>query len=136
MTEFKVGDKVKIVENKSASDNKVGEIGVITYVSEASCFVEVAKDRLGCYHVFSDLELVSAEEKPKFYEEIVTRKVVLNRNYITTHLPHGGKFVTSGGNAYMTIVSDSEIRNSDIPAIIKHLQQWYDAVQLEKGNNK
>lgn len=136
MTEFKVGDKVKIVENTSYSANSVGEIGVITQIDSDGCFVEVAMGRKGCYHVFSDLELVSAEEKPKFYEEIVTRKVVLNRDYITTHLPHGGKFVTSGGNEYMTIVSDSEIRNSDIPAIIKHLQQWYDAVQLEKGNNK
>ena len=138
MTKFKVGDKVKIVENSSESANNVGEIGVVTFVEESDCLVEVVKGRKGCYHVFSDLELV--EEKPKFYEEVVTRKVVLNRDYVTTDLPSGDKFVTSGGSGYVTIVNMSvsslEVKNSDIPAIIEHLQQWYDAVQLEKGNGK
>ena len=134
MTKFKVGDKVKIVENLSYSANVVGEIGVITYVDESNCFVEVVKGRLGCYHVFSDLELV--EEKPKFYEEVITRKVTLNRDYVTTDLPSGDKFVTSGGSECVNIVSAISIRNSDIPTIIEHLQQWYDAVQLEKSNGK
>ena len=133
MTKFKVGDKVKIVENSSESANAVGEIGVVTYVDEIDCFVEVVKGRTGCYHVFSDLELVT---EPKFYEEVVTRKVVLNRDYITTDLPSGDEFVTSGGSVCVNIVSPIAIRNSDIPTIIEHLQQWYDAVQLEKGNGK
>ena len=134
MTKFKVGDKVKIVENSTGSANKVGEIGVITVTDYSNCFVEVAMGRVGCYHVFSDLELV--EEKPKFYEEVVTRKVILNRNYVTTYLPSGLKFTTSGGSECVNIVSAISIRNSDIPTIIEHLQQWYDAVQLEKGNGK
>ena len=134
MTEFKVGDKVKIVENSSESANNVGEIGVITIKGYYDCFVEVAKGREGCYHVFSDLELV--EEKPKFYEEVITRKVTLNRDYVTTDLPSGDKFVTSGGSECVNIVSAISIRNSDIPTIIEHLQQWYDAVQLEKSNGK
>ena len=133
MTGFKIGDKVKIVENSSESANAVGEIGVVTYVDEIDCFVEVVKGRTGCYHVFSDLELVT---EPKFYEEVVTRKVVLNRDYITTDLPSGDEFVTSGGSECVNIVSAISIRNSDIPTIIEHLQQWYDAVQLEKGNGK
>ena len=133
MTGFKIGDKVKIVENSSESANAVGEIGVVTYVDEIDCFVEVVKGRTGCYHVFSDLELVT---EPKFYEEVVTRKVVLNRDYITTDLPSGDEFVTSGGSVCVNIVSPIAIRNSDIPTIIEHLQQWYDAVQLEKGNGK
>ena len=131
MTEFKVGDKVKIVENSSYSVNKVGEIGVVTYVDEITCLVEVVKGRKGCYHVFSDLELVT---EPKFYEEVVTRKVVLNRDYVTTDLPSGDEFVTSGGSVCVNIVSTRALRNSDIPAVIEHLQQWYDAVQLEKSN--
>ena len=131
MTGFKIGDKVKIVENSSESANAVGEIGVVTYVDEIDCFVEVVKGRTGCYHVFSDLELVT---EPKFYEEVVTRKVVLNRDYVTTDLPSGDEFVTSGGNKRMTIVNSCDFRNDDIPAIIEHLQQWYDAVQLEKSN--
>ena len=130
MTEFKVGDKVKIVENSSESANNVGEIGVITIMDEIDCFVEVVKGRTGCYHVFSDLELVT---EPKFYEEVVTRKVVLNRDYITTDLPSGDEFVTSGGSVCVNIVSTRAL-NSDIPAVIEHLQQWYDAVQLEKAN--
>ena len=134
MTKFKVGDKVKIVENSSESANNVGEIGVITIKGYSDCFVEVAKGREGCYHVFSDLELV--EEKPKFYEEVITRKVTLNRDYVTTDLPSGDKFVTSGGSECVNIVSAISIRNSDIPTIIEHLQQWYDAVQLEKSNGK
>ena len=133
MTKFKVGDKVKIVENSSESANAVGEIGVVTYVDEIDCFVEVVKGRTGCYHVFSDLELVT---EPKFYEEVVTRKVVLNRDYITTDLPSGDEFVTSGGSGYVTIVDASEFKNRDIPTIITHLQQWYDAVQLEKDNKE
>ena len=134
MTKFKVGDKVKIVENSSESANNVGEIGVITIKGYSDCFVEVAMGREGCYHVFSDLELV--EEKPKFYEEVVTRKVILNRNYVTTNLPSGLRFTTSGGSECVNIVSPIAIRNSDIPTIIEHLQQWYDAVQLEKSNGK
>ena len=133
MTKFKVGDKVKIVENSSESANNVGEIGVITCVDGISCFVELVKGRVWCYHALSDLELVT---ESKFYEEVVTRKVILNRNYVTTNLPSGSEFVTSGGSGYVTIVSDSEIENSDIPAVIEHLQQWYDAVQLEKSNGK
>ena len=132
MTKFKVGDKVKIVKNSSGSDNAVGEIGAITHLDSCDCFVEVVKGRAGCYHVFSDLELV--EENPKFYEEVVTRKVVLNRNYVTTNLPSGSKFVSSGSSEYVTIFNTSGIKNSDIPAVIEHLQQWYDAVQLEKSN--
>ena len=131
MTEFKVGDKVKIVENSSYSVNKAGEIGVVTYVDEITCFVKVVKGRKGCYHVHSDLELVT---EPKFYEEVVTRKVVLNRDYVTTDLPSGDEFVTLGSNKRMTIVNSCDFRNDDIPAIIEHLQQWYDAVQLEKSN--
>ena len=131
MTEFKVGDKVKIVENSSYSVNKVGEIGVVTCVDEITCLVEVVKGRKGCYHVHSDLELVT---EPKFYEEVVTRKVVLNRDYVTTDLPSGDEFVTSGGSVCVNIVSTRALRNSDIPAVIEHLQQWYDAVQLEEAN--
>ena len=56
MTKFKVGDKVKIVENSSYSANRVGEIGVITSVDSVLCFVEVVKGRLGCFHVPSDPE--------------------------------------------------------------------------------
>ena len=134
MTKFKVGDKVKIVENSSESANNVGEIGVITIIGYSDCFVEVAMGRVGCYHVFSDLEL--GEEKPKFYEEVVTRKVNLNRDSVTTYLPSGNKFVTCGGSECVDIVGDTWIKNSDIPTIIEHLQQWYDAVQLEKGNGK
>lgn len=135
MTEFKVGDKVKIVENLSYSANVVGEIGVITYVDKGSCFVEVVKGRLGCFHVPSDLELV--KEKPKFYKEVVTKKVILNHSYITTDLPSGSKFKTCGDSESVTISTGVfNIFNCDIPAIIEHLQQWYDAVQLEKANKK
>ena len=133
MTKFKVGDKVKIVKNSSESANNVGEIGVITIIGYSDCFVEVVKGRVGCYHFFGDLELVT---EPKFYDEVVTRKVVLNRDYVTTDLPSGSKFTTSGGSECVNIVSAIAIRNSDIPTIIEHLQQWYDAVQLEKGNGK
>ena len=133
MTKFKVGDKVKIVENSTGSASKVGEIGVVTSVDESNCIVEVVKGRKGCYHVFSDLELVTG---PKFYDEVVTRKVTLNRDCVTTHLPSGLRFTTSGGSECVNIVSAIAIRNSDIPTIIEHLQQWYDAVQLEKSNGK
>lgn len=132
MNKFKVGDKVKIVENSSYSANAVGEIGVITSVNSVLCFVEVVKGRTECYHVYSDLELVT---EPKFYEEVVTKKVILNRNYVATDLPSGSEFVTSGGSECVTICSGTiSIFNDDIPTIIEHLQQWYDAVQLEKDN--
>ena len=133
MTKFKVGDKVKIVKNSTKSANEVGEIGVVTSVVVSNCFVEVVKGRVGCYHVFSDLELVTG---PKFYDEVVTRKVTLNHDYVTTDLPSGLTFTTSGGSECVNIVSAIAIRNSDIPTIIEHLQQWYDAVQLEKGNKE
>ena len=133
MTEFKVGDKVKIVKNLSKSANNVGEIGVITTIGYCTCFVEVVMGRKECWHVFSDLELVTEH---KFYEEVMAKKVILNHDHITTDLPSGDKFVTSGGSVRVNIVSTGALRNSDIPTIIEHLQQWYDAVQLEKGNGK
>ena len=133
MTEFKVGDKVKIVKNSSYSANAVGEIGVVTSAGSDLYFVEVVMGRKECWHVFSDLELVT---EPKFYEEVVTKKVILNRDYITTDLPSGDKFVTSGGSVCVNIENTRALRNSDIPTIISHLQQWYAAVQLEKGNGK
>ncbi len=133
MNKFKIGDKVKIVKNSSGSANKVGEIGVVTCEDEVNCFVEVVKGRTGCFHVFSDLELVT---ESKFYDEVVTRKVVLNRDYVTTDLPSGDEFVTSGGSVCVNIVTTRALRNSDIPAVIEHLQQWYDAVKLEKDNKK
>ena len=133
MTKFKVGDKVKIVENSSESANNVGEIGVITTMSYFDCFVEVVKGRVGCFHVFSDLELVT---ESKFYYEVTTKKVILNSNYVTTNLPSGLRFTTSGGSECVNIVSPIAIRNSDLPTIIEHLQEWYDAVQLEKSNGK
>ena len=134
MNKFKIGDKVKIVKNSSGSVNKVGEIGVVTCMDEVTCFVEVVKGRTGCYHFFSDLELVT---ESKFYDEVVTRKVVLNRDYVTTDLPSGDKFVTSGGSECVVICSGTiGIFNDDIPTIISHLQQWYDAVQLEKDNKE
>ena len=134
MTKFKVGDKVKIVKNSSESANNVGEIGVITSIGYSDCFVEVVMGRVGCFHVFSDLELVT---ESKFYDEVVTRKVILNSNYVTTNLPSGSEFVTSGGSECVTICSGTiAIFNDDIPTIISHLQQWHDAVQLEKSNGK
>ena len=133
MTKFKVGDKVKIVENSSESANNVGEIGVITIIGYADCFVEVAMGRVGCFHALSDLELVT---ESKFYDEVVTRKVTLNRDCVTTRLPSGLTFTTYGGSECVNIVNAISIRNSDIPTIIEHLQQWYDAVQLEKSNGK
>ena len=134
MTKFKVGDKVKIVKNSSESANNVGEIGVITSIGYSDCFVEVVMGRVGCFHVFSDLELVT---ESKFYDEVVTRKVILNSNYVTTNLPSGSEFVTSGGSECVTICSGTiAIFNDDIPTIITHLQQWYDAVQLEKDNKE
>lgn len=134
MTRFKIGDKVKIVKDSPYSANEVGEIGVVTYVDEIACFVEVEKGRTGCYHLSNDLELVT---EPKFYEEIVTKKVILTRDYVTTNLPSGSEFVTSGGSKCVTICSGTiAIFNDDIPTIISHLQQWYDAVQLEKDNKQ
>ncbi len=134
MNKFKIGDKVKIVKNSSGSANKVGEIGVVTCEDEVNCFVEVVKGRTGCFHVFSDLELVT---ESKFYDEVVTRKVILNRNYVTTNLPSGSEFVTSGSSECVTICSGTiAIFNDDIPTIITHLQQWYDAVQLGKDNKE
>ena len=53
---------------------------------------------------------------------------------MTTNLPSGSEFVTSGGSECVPIMNISWIKNDDIPAIIEHLQQWYDAVQLEKSN--
>ena len=54
---------------------------------------------------------------------------------MTTNLPSGSEFVTSGGSECVPICTGtSAIFNDDIPTIIKHLQQWYDAVQLEKSN--
>ena len=61
---FKVGDKVKIVENKSGSTNKVGDIGIITKIwQKGDCKVTVAgRDDCANWHTESDLELYTEVE--------------------------------------------------------------------------
>lgn len=62
---FKVGDKVKIIENKSSSYNKVGDIGIITNkaVNNISYKVTVAhRENSTNWHKESDLELYEEVE--------------------------------------------------------------------------
>ena len=64
---FKVGDKVKIVENRSSSTNEVGDIGIITKIWDTNnagdCKVIVAhRENCANWHKQSDLELYTEVE--------------------------------------------------------------------------
>ena len=66
-TKFKVGDKVKIVENRSSSTNEVGDIGIITKIwgtnNAGDCKVIVAhRENCANWHKQSDLELYEKVE--------------------------------------------------------------------------
>jgi len=59
MTNFKVGDKVKIIGNSACSCNNVGDIGIITDTSEVLSKVKVALDLKGNWSCNVDLELIT-----------------------------------------------------------------------------
>ena len=63
-TKFKIGDKVKIVENKSDSTNKIGDIGIITKIwRKCEYKVTVAhREDSANWHKESDLELYTEME--------------------------------------------------------------------------
>lgn len=65
---FKIGDKVKIVENKYSSNNKVGDIGTITEARNKGSFKVYVANRVDYYnwHKESDLELY---EKVEFEDQ-------------------------------------------------------------------
>ena len=56
---FKVGDKVKILKNTSASVNKVGDVGIVTEIKGLYPKVTVAgRENSGNMHYNCDLELI------------------------------------------------------------------------------
>jgi len=56
---FKVGDKVKVIENRSGSCNPVGSVGIITKLNDCNYTVKVnGVIGAGNAHVEGDLELV------------------------------------------------------------------------------
>ena len=67
---FKIGDKVKVLDNSNGSSNKIGSIGTVIEVIEISdssiCYkVDCKNGRIGNYHAPEELELY-VEEKPKY----------------------------------------------------------------------
>jgi len=66
--ELQIGNRVLIIKNESGSNNRVGEIGIITRVgiNKDSFLVEVKPGKTnGCWHADSDLELI--EEQYEIY---------------------------------------------------------------------
>lgn len=65
MTKFKVGDKVRVISNRNNSINQVGEIGVLTVVTDVDARVHVdGRKNLANWHPFCEIELIS-EQLPK-----------------------------------------------------------------------
>jgi len=61
MKKFKKGDKVKIIGNGADSQNKIGEIGIVTETHRSDCRVSVKGRKTECdWSYFVDLELVKA----------------------------------------------------------------------------
>jgi hypothetical protein len=59
MTKFKVGDKVRLISNNSSSINKIGDIGIITELTEVDCRVKVdGESDYSNWSLFCDLKLV------------------------------------------------------------------------------
>ena len=61
MEKFKLGDKVRLIANNSDSINKVGDVGIITEITEIDCRVEVDFDYAN-WSPFHELELVETED--------------------------------------------------------------------------
>jgi len=62
MTNFKVGDKVKIIGNAALSCNKVGDVGIITYLDGNQSAVQVSGGKdFGNWSCNLDLELVKED---------------------------------------------------------------------------
>jgi hypothetical protein len=64
MTEFKVGDKVRLISNNSDSINRVGDVGIITELTEIDCRVVVNGGfDYANWSPFDALELVEIEDQ-------------------------------------------------------------------------
>jgi hypothetical protein len=64
MTKFKVGDKVRLIFNNSDSLNRIGDVGIITVLTEIDCRVKVnGGPTYANWSEFSDLELVETKDK-------------------------------------------------------------------------
>ena len=64
MTEFKVWDKVRLISNNSDSINKVGDVGIITELTNIDCRVEVEGGfDYANWSPFDALELVEIEDQ-------------------------------------------------------------------------
>jgi len=59
MAKFKVGDKVRLIFNNSDSLNRIGDVGIITVLTEIDCRVKVnGGPTYANWSEFGDLELV------------------------------------------------------------------------------
>lgn len=78
----KTGDKVKVIDNKSSSRNKVGDIGIVGDVNPDNCEVKVeGKLGGGNYHFFSDLELISSSSSITYTFKAGDRvRIIANTN--------------------------------------------------------
>ena len=64
MKNFKVGDRVRIVSNESESDNPLGSVGIISFITYNDCRVVVkgyTDDNTCNWNSFNELELVEVE---------------------------------------------------------------------------
>ena len=97
---FKVGDYVEIIANKSYSCNKVGDIGIITEMGATNvCRVECGTKEVGNWSYLEELKLSSLKAYNKKYGisnskddllEEAKRRYPIGTNFISPHnnLPH------------------------------------------------
>lgn len=130
MAKFKIGDKVRRANGNDFSNGSK----VVTVGEWKGSF------RQGPNHVWlvetasylEDSKLELAEANP-FIKTVTT--TTLNRGYVMKTLPSGEDFTISGGSRTAVLMSNKgsiHVKNCDIPEIIKHLQNFYDATQSEK----
>lgn len=77
MTDFKVGDKVRIVANKCASINKVGDVGVITDIKGSGFLVDCGRGKFCNWSKPDDLELIV---KPTNHQDLYDALITLAKH--------------------------------------------------------
>jgi hypothetical protein len=122
MTNFKVGDTVKITGNTNHSCNKVGDLGLITEINPicGNQRVQVeGGDNLGNWTKTCDMELVTTPDVPIGYVGL-PKDMNLKDGDVVQFIYNGITFVISGGKIGVLMVNNCHMEYQ----LISRASEW------------
>ena len=123
-TEFKVGDKVRVVRNRARHDVEAGEVREITRVDSEEPKYNLSKYSCGSWAYTEDIELVEEEQKDIEYGDIVYVKESITDSYGDTVEP---------GTYYRVGILDGRLLVSGV--LVEHESQLDNLVLVAKNED-